>query len=213
MLRKTARVATTALLMVSLIACTTKRNRDLSETLTWMDQTYNPHDGGPNFGRGYGRQTHYLREQVTEAFNETFTYSGCKVTIHSETEPRGDFSDVHSFHSETFNLRDIDPQSIKVRTFDSHNDVFNCTDPEQVQLYQLNCDQAEVVFSTRNDASAIDEDSLTIFEKLQGAEHEARGKRKESGAAFIVDDVNYADRFAKAFKHAVELCGGRPSKF
>jgi len=28
-----------------------------------------------------------------------------------------------------------------------------------------------------------------------------------------VDDVTYAQRFAKALKHAVELCGGKASKF
>jgi hypothetical protein len=30
---------------------------------------------------------------------------------------------------------------------------------------------------------------------------------------FFVDDVEYAARFAKAFRHAVELCGGKPEPF
>jgi hypothetical protein len=28
------------------------RHRDLAETLQWMDLTYNPHEGGENYGRG-----------------------------------------------------------------------------------------------------------------------------------------------------------------
>ena len=30
---------------------------------------------------------------------------------------------------------------------------------------------------------------------------------------FLVDDVTYARRLAKAFRHAVELCGGKASPF
>ncbi len=60
---------------------------------------------------------------------------------------------------------------------------------------------------------AIDEDRLTIYEKLSGSDHEGRDKTKESHANIIVSDVEYANRFAAALKHAVELCGGKPSAF
>ena len=57
----------------------------------------------------------------------------------------------------------------------------------------------EVQFATRNDAQVLDyTGNLT-----------AKGIRSE----FMMDDAAYATRFAKAFKHAVDLCGGRPSKF
>jgi len=58
---------------------------------------------------------------------------------------------------------------------------------------------AEVQFATRNDSQVLDyTGNLT-----------AKGIRSE----FMMDDAAYATRFAKAFKHAVDLCGGRPSKF
>lgn len=200
-------------LSVTLTACHKEKGPSLSETLSWMDQTYNPHEG-TDFGHGKGTELHYdTHGEVWEAFNESFTHDGCKVTIHFETEPRGVRKDMHGTNLETFNLCDIDPQSIKVSTFDSHADVFDCSDPEEVQLHRLNCDQAEVTFSTHNTASAIDEESVTIFEQLEGASHLLKGKRKTSSAFFTVNDVEYANRFAKALQHAVELCGGKPSAF
>jgi hypothetical protein len=59
---------------------------------------------------------------------------------------------------------------------------------------------------------AIDEDHLTIYEKLSGSDHDGN-KTKESHANIIVSDVEYASRFAAALKHAIELCGGKPSAF
>jgi hypothetical protein len=179
-----------------------------------MDQTYNPHEGGSNLGRGYGRQIHYLagQDKIEQAFNETFAYKACKVTLRTEKEPRGVWVDVHGFRSDTFDLSEIDPESIKIHIYDFRGGG-NCADPDEVQRYGLNCQDAEVAFATRNDSPTIDEDSLTIFEQLQGADHEARSKSKESQAVFIIEDAAYAQRFAKAFRHAVELCGGKTSKF
>jgi hypothetical protein len=34
------------------------KHRDLKETLLWMDQTYNRHEGGENYGHGHGNETH-----------------------------------------------------------------------------------------------------------------------------------------------------------
>lgn len=212
MLFKCAILTSTILLLAGLSACSKQQGPSLSDTLTWMDQTYNPHDGGPNLGRGHGWETHFVGNQLIEEFNQTFTSSRCQMTIHDEAKPLGDFADVHSSNVETFDLRDIDPQSIKVSTFDSHNDGSGCADAQQVQLFHRNC-EAEVLFKTHNQVPTIEVASITIYEKLQGADHEADDKAKRSSAAFIVDDAEYASRFAKAFRHAVELCGGTPSPF
>lgn len=194
--------------------------RDLTETLQWMDQTYNPHDGGENFGRGHGDETHYLQnsqlhtEQVTEEFRNTFTYKGdCKIVIHDETVPVGVFKTVYTNGDYTLSLCDVDPNSIKIKTYDLHNDVFNCADPEQVQLYNLDCTSAEIEFHTRNEVPKIEDDGVTTYAELTGSDHEARYHNKASKGWFVVDDAAYAQRFAKAFRHAVELCGGKGSKF
>ena len=37
--------------------------------------------------------------------------------------------------------------------------------------------------------------------------------RKTAGVALRFDEPDFAKRFAKALRHAVELCGGKPSTF
>jgi hypothetical protein len=210
------------IIVVCVFAFTTfrsvQRKRDLAETLLWMDQTYNPHEGGGNFGQGHGWEIHYLRrgqeEQVTEKFKTTFArLGGCNIAIDSETLPEGVFSAIPSTHKYTFNLCDIDPGSIKIKTFDLHGkDIFDCSDPGQVKLYELNCRNAEIEFLTRNRASVINGEDVETFTKLTGRDHEVRTSSKTNKAWLLVDDVPYANRLAKALKHAVELCGGKPSK-
>lgn len=196
-----------------------QRNRDLAETLAWMDQTYNPHEGGDNLGQGHGWEIHYLQkgqvEEVTENFKMTFVrLDGCNVAINSETLPEGIFREAPSKTRYTINLCDIDPESIKIKTYDLHSkDVFDCSDPEQVKLYALDCQNAEIEFLTRNGATTINEEMVKTFTKLTGKDHELRSVSKTNKCWLVVDDVLYAQRLAKALKHAVELCGGKVSKF
>ena len=196
-----------------------ERNRDLAETLQWMDQTYNPHEGGDNFGQGYGWEIHYLRkgqtEEVTEKFKMTFVrLGGCNIAINSETFPEGVYRETPSTDKFTINLCDIDPESIKIKTFDLHSkDVFDCSDAEQVKLYELNCQNAEIEFLTRNAATAINVETVKTFTKLTGKDHELRTASKINRSWLVVNDVSYAQRLAKALRHAVKLCGGKSSKF
>jgi hypothetical protein len=194
------------------------KHRDLQETLSWMDQTYNPHEGGDNFGRGHGWEIHRLRtdnhDKVTEKYKETFTHDGsCKVVFHTETLPEGAFVETPSVSTYTFSLCDIDPDSIKIKTYDLRDTLSDCTDPEAVKAYKLSCDFAEVFFLTRNGATAINEETITTYTNLTGADHESRTSSKTNKYWLIVDDVPYAQRLAKALKHAVELCGGKTSRF
>jgi hypothetical protein len=132
---------------------------------------------------------------------------------HSETFPVGVFKTVYSTGDYTFHLCDIDPASIKIKKYDLHKDVFDCSDPDQVSAYSLNCDAGEVEFHTRNELPAIKDDSVITFAELTGKDHEATRHETMTRGWFIVDDISYAERFAKALTHAVELCGGKPSKF
>jgi hypothetical protein len=185
-----------------------------------MDQTYNPHEGGENYGSGHGNETHYLQnstlhtEDITEEFHETVTYEGdCNIVLHHETVPIGVFKTVYTNYHSSVSLCDVDPDSIKISKFDFHKDVFNCDDLEQVALYNLDCTSAEIEFHTRNEVPKIKEDSVSTYTELTGRDHNAEGHNQQSKGWFIVDDVAYAERFAKAFRHAVELCGGKTSKF
>jgi hypothetical protein len=196
------------------------KHRDLNETMLWMDQTYNPHEGGENYGRGHGDETHYLRntklqtEDITQEFHQTFAYKGdCTVVMHHDTVPVGVFRNVYTVGDYTFSLCDVDPDSIQIRRYDFHKDIGGCDDPEQVQTFSLDCTSAEVEFHTRNEVPKIKEESVTTYAELTGKDHEAQIHRQSSKGWFIVDDAVYAERFAKALRHAVELCGGKGSKF
>jgi hypothetical protein len=197
-----------------------QRRRDLAETLQWMDQTYNPHEGAENLGQGHGWEIHYVTntknhsETENERFQTTFSYNdSCRIVVHAETFAVGVFEDTPSTSTYTFDLRDIDPESIKIETFDPRKDVFNCADADEVQNYGLDCTSAEVEFQARNGSTAIVEDNLITFSKLQGKDHEVRNRSTTSKSWFAVDDAEYAKRFARALKHAVQLCGGQTSKF
>jgi hypothetical protein len=107
----------------------------------------------------------------------------------------------------------LDPASIKVKTYDLHKDVFNCADPDEVKPYDLSCDNAEIEFLISNGTTAINEETVTTYAKLTGADHELKSVSKANKYWLIVDDVPYAQRLAKALKHAVELCGGKASRF
>lgn len=194
------------------------KRRDLRETLLWMDQTYNPHEGGDNFGQGHGWEIHYVRkgdtEEVSEKFGQTFTQNGtCDIVIQSVTPAVGVYSEISSDSTYKLSLCDIDPNSIKITTYDLHKDVFNCADPDEVKLYNLSCDNAEIEFLTRDGIPAIKEDGVNTFLKLTGSDHESKKSSTTNKMWFIVDDVPYAQRLAKALRHAIELCGGTPSKF
>jgi hypothetical protein len=147
-----------------------------------MTDTYNPKQ------EGYGGHGSYQLRCMADCkdvgeylpMQETFTYKGCEVTHHTNSSGRS--GGLH----DTFNLRDIDPNSIQV-----------AKEPEGSRDYVGV--SAQVKLSTRNDLSLLD--------------YTGNVTGKTSFDSFNITDSEYAERFAKAFKHAVELCGGKPSTF
>jgi hypothetical protein len=176
--------------LVLMATCKRQQGPSLSETLSWLTQTYNPHQ------EGFGGHGQYLSkcwekwlgdyrgcsaEDIAKQFStrETLSFKGCQVTHTIKSTLQTD----HGLW-ETFNLRDIDPHSIQLGSFP---DILD---------YQV---VAEVEFSARNDAEALVYSGNII----------SKGVR----SGFAMDDAAYAGQFAEAFRHAVELCGGRPSTF
>jgi hypothetical protein len=161
----------------------------LSETLAWMDSTYNPHSHtGGAWGHGV-REIHDSNGKPSERRTSTFTYNGCQMTLHAQDDPNAPlFSDLYQSITYNFSLRDIDPNSVIITSL--------------------------VEFQTRNQEPLIEEDVHTVYSRLTGTEHETRYKEKTFLAAFYIDDDKiYAGRFAKAFRHAIVQCGGKPSAF
>ena len=188
--------------------------------MAWMDNTYNPHEGVSGaYGHGrtawYSRDSSTKEETMAEGSDETFTAKGCQMKLRFEDDPASTvLQELVSSWSSSFNLNDINPESIKLNTY-SREGGFRCEDydAELRDAYKMDCDHAEISFKTRAEAPLIEEDWHRIFPKLSGAEHDLYSKNKATGADFEVDDVEYAQRFMKAFRHAVELCGGKGNGF
>jgi hypothetical protein len=211
-----------SLLVLTVLVCGCRLHKsELEETLGWMDNTYNPHENISG-AYGHGRAAWYTHagigsqeEIMVWGLTETFTYRGCEMTLHTEDLPNSQTArgSVNSARSR-FNLRDIDPSTIKVTAF-SHLGGFSCApDPDgKRSIMAVNCDHSEMSLETRRAAGLIQEEWHTVFPNLTGADHDSLHSGKTNSADFEFDDPEYAKRFAKAFAHAVELCGGKRMPF
>jgi hypothetical protein len=160
----------------------------LPDTLTWMDNTYNYHLGIGVYGHGIryspGRDHRLLWE-------ESFTYTGTQFTLHQRNQSVTCIS--------TFNLRDINPQSIELTHYWPSG----------------NLDAVEIIFisfSTHLNAPLIDV-AACLTDGKYTEECKPTLKYKNTDAQWNFDDADYARRFVKAFRHAVELAGGKPDPF
>jgi hypothetical protein len=154
-------------------------------------------------------------EFMAHGMTETFTNSGCDFTIKTADNLQAQSSqEIVNDATFKFTLRDIDPGSVIV-TGRSHFGDFSCeADADGTKsIMAENCDHAEMGFKTRNEAGLITVEWHVVYVKLSGAQHERRNTTKDKSSYFEFDDVEYARRFSKAFKHAVELCGGKASPF
>jgi hypothetical protein len=182
----------------------------LTETLSWMDATYNPHrDTGGAWGHGV--EEIYTHGKLFKRRTSTFTYDGCQIILHTQDDPASpSYSNMASADIYKFNLRDIDAKSITLNLMDPQYGGLSC---DYNFAGTMQCSLADMVFETRNQAPRMDVASHTVFPKLKGADHDADSNRKTFVAELYIDDAEYANRFVKAFRHAVVLCGGTPSPF
>jgi hypothetical protein len=135
---------------------------------------------------------------------------------------------------DTFDLKDIDPESVRVQ------DSCAPFDTPQGSTTQYNCEDTQgkfMIFQTSNAKAKIHEESSgaswksgyhpkdggKLIDALCKAQpdngaycDQPERKNKPSDLTSIqlgFSTPEYAKRFAKAFRHAVELCGGKPSAF
>jgi len=140
-------------------------------------------------------------------------------------EPEWAFIDPSTHLRSDFNLKDIDPDSIKANEVFSIEIIANRGDPTDPHLPTP--DRSIVMFSTANLAKAIHETNFIDEDTVKNAAKDGSGKitfllepgtsnrleKDESSEMLLLENNDLAGRFAKAFKHAVELCGGKPSAF
>lgn len=180
----------------------------LSETLAWIESTYNPHDdkGG---AWGHGREEWANDGKPFRLRTETIKTDGCKLTLTLKDDPR---VAIHAAMTSviTTDLKDVDPKSIEFTTFDSQHGGLGC---ERFPNLNLNCDMASIVFETYNQKPSMSEQFDATFPSSKVKKNGGPTRHQTFVASIALDDVNYANRFLKAFQHAVALCGGKPSPF
>jgi hypothetical protein len=124
-----------------------------------------------------------------------------------------------------FNLKDIDPDSIKVLKVFSIEIIASREDRTDPHLPEP--DRSIVMFSASNLVKAIHQRDFVDEETTRNLPDNGTGEigfllepgtstrlaKDESAGVLLIRSNEWATRFASAFKHAVELCGGKPSAF
>src|SRR5262249_13423156 len=112
----------------------------LSETLLWLDNTYNPHE----HYSGHGRWEAYSVGKLFQRRFTRFTYDGCKLSF---STTGGVLAEQYQDRSWlTVNLADVDPNSIRTRAFSSQTAGTAC---DAFPSLGMECDIAEMTFETR----------------------------------------------------------------
>ena len=202
-------IAGSLIAMSSSISLAENSGPTLGETLSWMDGTYNPHrDSGG--GWGHGREEIFSLGKPFKRRSSTFTYDGCTMEITRMDDPTAPaYSITSSKVVSALNLKDIDPSSIKAYLFDPQYGGLSC----DFDLGGMKCTAAEVEFQTFNQKPLIENEWEFTYHSLVGDEHENRTKSKSFVSMLYFDDADYTKRFVRAFRHAIDLCGGKPSPF
>jgi hypothetical protein len=176
---------------------TTSTSASLSDTLEWMKNTLGPKGFVESARNGYNRYEAVPGKTSYTEVIKSFSYDGCRVKVVKviDTFDPVLFGGDHyvAEYTDEFNLADFDPNTVDSNTGDA--DLAGRI----------------VVFSTTNDKKLIHCSSVT----LNG------GQRKPTACIPAVDDTEqlrfsskeYTERFAKALRHAIKLCGGKPSTF
>ena len=184
----------------------------LQETEKWISQTFTDENTGrvdcgefdPVTRSDYGAYTDCFYSSYAIQFDE------CDVDLiiikTERTDPNKVNNDGRDDSIVSFSLRSIDPATIKMgepqRQFgNSDKKRFHSNDIVYVNLLFGTTDQAKTI-GVRYPHSGRDASKVW-------PEHECCGLL-QPGVALKPD---YAPRFMKAFKHAVELCGGKYSLF
>jgi hypothetical protein len=179
----------------------------LSETLSWMDNTYNSHKdtGG---AAGHGIQQSFTNGNLSGYVSSSFTYKGCQMTLTVQENPAELPSlSIPISQIVNFDLKDVDPASLYLARLDPLKERVECdaTNPE--------CIIADISFETRNEIPLFHQHIDVIRPEIIGPERDSESDSMTYGAEFYFDDADYADRFFEAFRHAVQLCGGKKSPF
>jgi len=168
----------------------------LSETLEWMKSTLGPKGFVDSVRNGYNK---YEAVPGKTSYTETiksFSHDGCRIKIVkiADTVDPVIGGEYVAQYTDEFDLSDFDPRTVDSQSGDGE------------------LKGHVVTFSTTNDKKLIRCSSITLNGKDAG---------KPSPCVPATDDTeqlrfsseNYTQRFSKALRHAITLCGGKRSTF
>ena len=190
--------------LAMIVACD-KNATERSDTLSWLENTYNPH----GTHAGHGSAGFYVQtgktEQMASGSDETLTHAGCHLTLHEnkigELNKPLNLTLIY-----TFNLRDIDPKFEVI--YETHFGLGECNVEHGATIDVGACDHASIKLSTRNGADLVEIETHLVYEGRASG-----GKSKGDDVVITLDNVEYATRFARALSRAIELCGGKQLPF
>ncbi len=178
------------LLILAILAVTAHAQQPVSlkETLEWMH----------NFAADNGRQ--YVGQRNTdngrcelgtpdcERRNDvtTFDSQGCSATV--KWSVTLSYKDVGT-HTYRFSLKDLDPKSV-------------------VWVKDMPFENA-VIADTANSMKKVN----VVFTPPASVTWDKSLDEPQTFVALVFDNGDHAKRFVKAFKHAIQLCGAKPSPF
>ena len=205
---------------------------DLKETLEWMSRTVSSATLTPRESHGWFTEdtARYLSHSRTsivfglDAQHLEGKAVGCYAEISEIMEltdtPLKEKADKRGSEGHTvnrvlqFNLKDIDPNRVKAKNDDIDPKYHPHVVGAVVEFYATD---DKPMIRKRSAVWNVDSYYYTSKENLvscTGPDKECTEKEQtiETGDV-AVDSLEFAQRFAKAFHHAVELCGGKPSAF
>lgn len=186
------------------------RDSKLADDFEWINNTYNSQ---PRISLGHGTSGWYIRkegqERLASGTVDAVKNDGCNFEIDVDDNPHVVDDSILSRFQYRFSLRDIDPDSVKVRTF-SHFGGIGCEGFSEEELASQNmvCDFAELDAMTRNARPVVERKMHTVYAKLTGKDHEQSDTSEGNEVYLGFDDPEYAKKFADVFKDAVKRCGG-----
>jgi hypothetical protein len=236
------------LVISALVIGASAQQPSLQETFDWISNTLQPSEGN-NWYIHHPFEQPYPQRWVTEQINPyhkeiitDFSHDGCRVRFVVEVidndSPFLFGKQLAVTSTDTFDLKDIDPTTIKVtnscepmETDNGQMEPYNCKDVAGLQME----------FKTRNSQPAIHREEVGSGYKSEHGRWQDEHHDKNSLDALCKDmpgskaycdyygvkeppkDVAsselvfhspaYTKRFIEAFRHAVELCGGKASTF
>ncbi len=194
----------TALLVVTslpILAPAQQASSGLEETLQWVQQTLVQHG---NYVEYYQYKSLRSRHDFTRV-----KYDGCHLTVEIDSHG-GALGDNRDSSSADLNLKDLDPSATTI-------------EPSQRMKIAILVDgkgpydEAFVKLFTHNSALTINRVYTLYWDpkewKSRGEKQSTPENEKVADLEMAVDSPDYANRLAKALKHAAELCGAKASAF